>query len=131
MKYLPLIGRIFFAAIFLKSGLGHFSQGTIGYAASAGVPLANIAVPFSGLLAIVGALSILFGFKTRVGAWLLVIFLVPVTLTMHKFWGLPDPMQAQMQQVNFMKNLALTGGALFLAYFGGGPLSLDEKKSKG
>lgn len=126
MNYLVLLGRIFFAAIFLMAGPKHFSAQTIAFAAGRGVPLASIAVPLSGLLAIAGGLSIVLGYKARIGAWLLVLFLVPVTLMMHNFWGIADPMAAQMQQVMFMKNLSMLGGALLIAHFGAGPLSLDK-----
>ncbi len=127
MKYFVLLGRILFSAIFIMSGPGHFKAGTIGYAASKGVPLASVAVPLSGILAIVGGLSILLGLKAKYGAWLIALFLVPVTLMIHNFWSYSDPMQAQMQQINFMKNLAMLGTALLIAYFGSGPLSVDRK----
>jgi len=123
-----LLGRLLFALIFLMSGLGHFSKQTIGYAASQGVPLASIAVPLSGVIAVLGGLSILLGYRARIGAWLIVLFLVPVTLAMHKFWGITDPMMAQTQMVNFMKNLSMLGGALLISQFGAGPFSLDAKK---
>jgi putative oxidoreductase len=125
-----LLARIFFAAIFLMSGLGHFSKATIAYAASQGVPLASIAVPFAGLLAILGGLSILLGYRAKLGAWLLELFLVPVTLSMHKFWGIADPMAAQDQMIHFMKNLSMLGGALLISQFGAGPLSLDARRSR-
>lgn len=128
MKYFVLLGRIFYSAIFIMSGPGHFSAGTIGYAASKGVPLASIAVPLSGIIALVGGLSILLGFKAKYGAWLIVIFLVPVSIMIHGFWGYSDPMQAQMQQIHFMKNLAMLGAALLIAHFGSGPLSVDSRK---
>src|SRR5215510_13044894 len=63
-----LLGRLFFAAIFLMAGPGHFGKQAIGYAASQGVPLAWIAVPVSGLLAIAGGLSILLGYRAKIGA---------------------------------------------------------------
>jgi putative oxidoreductase len=66
------------------------------------------------------------GYHAKTGAWLLVLFLVPVTLAMHNFWDVPDPAAAQIQQIMFTKNLALLGCALFIAYFGSGPLSLDD-----
>ena len=66
----------------------------------------------SGILALLGGLSILLGYRARFGAFLIVLFLVPVTLFMHKFWGLSDPQMAMMQRVNFLKNVALLGGAL-------------------
>jgi len=128
MKYLVLLGRIFYVAMFLKAAPGHFAAGTIAYATSAGVPMASIAVPLSGVIAIVGALSVLIGYKAKYGAWLLVIFLVPVTIMMHRFWGLKDQQMAMMQQINFMKNLSMLGAALLIAHFGSGPLSLDREK---
>ncbi|HET6418918.1 MAG TPA: DoxX family protein [Geobacteraceae bacterium] len=126
MKYTALLGRILYAAIFLMSGPGHFTQKSIGYAAAQGVPLAFLAVPISGILAIAGGLSILLGYKAKYGACLLVIFLVPVTLFMHRFWGVPDTM-VMMQKVNFMKNMSMIGAALLIANLGSGPLSLDER----
>jgi len=82
----------------------------------------------TGLLALAGGVSVILGYKARVGAWLLVLFLVPVTLTMHAFWAVQDPMMAQMQQAMFLKNLSMIGGALMIAYHGPGPLSLDERR---
>jgi putative oxidoreductase len=125
-----LLGRIFFVLIFLMGGAGHFSKQTIGYAASQGVPLASVVVPLSGVLAIAGALSILLGYRAKVGAWLIVLFLVPVTLAMHKFWTVLDPMMQQMQMIMFMKNVSMLGGALLISQFGAGPLSLDAKRSR-
>lgn len=83
-------GRALLSAIFIASGFMHFSA-TIGYAASQGLTLASILVPLSGLIAIAGGVSVLLGFHARIGAWLLVLFLVPVTFTMHQFWTLSDP----------------------------------------
>jgi putative oxidoreductase len=125
-----LLGRLFFALIFLMSGPNHFSKQTIAYAASQGVPLASIAVPLSGLLALAGGLSILLGYRAKVGAWLIVLFLVPVTFTMHKFWGITDPMTAQIQMIMFMKNVSMLGGALLISQFGAGPFSLDARRSR-
>ena len=125
-----VLGRFFYVLIFLLAGSNHFSRQTIAYAASQGVPLASIAVPLSGVLAIAGALSILLGYRAKVGAWLIVLFLVPVTLMMHKFWVVQDPMMAQMQMVMFMKNVAMLGGALLISQFGTGPFSLDARRSR-
>jgi putative oxidoreductase len=126
MSYLALLGRILYAAIFVLAGPGHFKAQTIGYAASQGVPLASIAVPLSGIIAILGGLSVAAGYKARWGAWLIVLFLVPVTLTLHKFWGLSDPQAAMMQQIMFMKNVSMLGAALVFAQTGTGPLSLKD-----
>ena len=62
-----LLGRVLFALIFIMSGPNHFAKQTIAYAAAQGVPLASLAVPFSGLMAIAGGLSILLGYRARIG----------------------------------------------------------------
>ena len=128
MKYLALLGRVFFSLIFILAATFHFSQGAIDYAMGQGVPMANILVPISGVLAMMGGLSIAVGFKTKWGAWLIVLFLVPLTLMMHNFWAMSDPMMAQVAQAMFMKNLSMLGGALYLTQVGSGPLSLDAWK---
>jgi putative oxidoreductase len=128
--YLAALGRVLYAAIFIVSGFGHFSAQTIGYAAAEGVPSPGLLVPLSGLLSLAGGLSVLLGYRAKLGAWLLVLFLVPVTLVMHAFWAIPDPAMSSMQQVNFMKNLSMLGAALLIAYFGAGPLSLDAKRRR-
>jgi putative oxidoreductase len=125
-----VLGRFFFALIFLMAGASHFNKQTIGYAASQGVPLASIAVPLSGVLAIAGGLSILLGYRAKLGALLIVLFLIPVTLMMHKFWTVSDPMMAQIQMILFMKNVSMLGGALLISQFGAGPFSLDARRSR-
>jgi putative oxidoreductase len=130
MRYVALTGRILFSLIFLLSGFSHFSPQTTAYAASQGIPMASFLVIFSGIMALAGAISIITGYKAKWGAWLIVLFLVPVTFTMHKFWGITDPMMQQMQMAMFMKNIALTGGALLITYFGAGPLSIDGRLIK-
>ena len=127
LKPLALAGRILFALLFITAALGHFKPETIGWAAASGVPFANFVVPASGILALVSALSIATGYRARLGAAGLIAFLVPVTLTMHKFWTIADPMMAQMQQVMFMKNISLIGAALYFVYAGAGALSLDAR----
>ncbi|HLK13531.1 MAG TPA: DoxX family protein [Fimbriimonadaceae bacterium] len=123
-----VLGRALFAAIFIASAPMHFSHKMIEMAASHGVPLASIAVPASGLLALAGGLSILLGYRAKLGAWALVLFLLPVTLMMHQFWAAPDKEAMTFQLTMFMKNLALIGGALLITQFGAGPMSLDARQ---
>ena len=125
-----VLGRFFFALIFLMAGANHFNKQTIGFSASQGVPLASIAVPLSGVVAIAGGLLILLGYRAKLGAWLIVLFLVPVSLMMHKFWTVQDPMMAQIQMILFMKNVSMLGGALLISQFGAGPFSLDARRSR-
>ncbi len=123
-----LLGRILFSLIFVMAALNHFASQTIAYAASQGVPLASIAVPLSGAIALAGGLSILLGYRAKIGAWLVALFLVCVTPMMHKFWAVTDPVMHQMQLVMFMKNLSMLGGALLISQFGAGPWSLDARR---
>lgn len=123
------VGRLFFVLMFLMAGFNHFRGQTIAYAVAAGVPLASIAVPFAGVIAFLGGLSILVGYRAKIGAWLIALFLVAITPTMHKFWGVTDPMVQQMQMVMFMKNLSMLGGALVISQFGAGPWSFDNRRS--
>lgn len=119
-------GRILYSLIFLFSGFNHFTQNAIAYAGQQGIPAPNILVPLSGIIAIAGALSILTGYKARLGGLLLILFLVPVTLMMHQFWNTDDPMMQQVQLTNFMKNVSLLGAAILLSFFGAGPSNIEN-----
>ena len=122
------LGRALFAAIFILASFHHFSADTIAYAAHHHVPLASVAVPLSGVVALIGGLSILLGAYARVGAWLVVLFLVLVTPAMHDFWNVADPMMRAAQMANFLKNVSMLGGALLIAYYGSGPVSVDQPR---
>jgi putative oxidoreductase len=130
MRYVALVGRILFSAIFIIAGFGHFTQAEIGYAAQQGVPFASLLVPASGVMAVAGGLSILVGYHARVGAVLVAVFLVPVTLALHRFWAEADPMMAQLQLAMFLKNVSMLGGALIVSHFGAGPASIDVSRHR-
>jgi putative oxidoreductase len=123
-----LLGRFLFVLIFVMSGPRHFMSQTIAYAASQGVLLASIAVPLSGLIALAGGLSILLGYRAKIGAWLIALFLIGVTPMLHKFWVVTDPMMYQMQFAMFMKNVSMLGGALLISQLGSGSWSLDARR---
>ncbi len=109
MVYLVPLGRFLYSAIFLMTAFGHFSAGYIGYAAQAGVPAPGLLVPLSGVIAIVGGLSITLGYKAKIGGWLIVLFLVPVLeerihagrrAADHALWGWPlEPRRAAASDV--------------------------------
>ncbi len=119
-----LVGRLLFALIFILAAPRHFSHEGIQHAADLGVPMAGLLVPLSGMMALVGGLSIALGYRAPLGAWLLVGFLVPVTFLMHGFWKQADPAAAHAQQAMFAKNLAMLGAALLITQLGSGPFSL-------
>jgi putative oxidoreductase len=126
MNYLTLAARILFSLVFILAAPRHFSQEGISHAADLGVPFAAVVVPISGVMAITGGLSVAAGYHAKWGAWLLVAFLVPVTLMMHAFWKLHDPAQIHIQQAMFAKNLSMLGAALLITQLGAGGLSVDN-----
>jgi len=130
MRYAVLAGRQLFSIVFIVASAGHFNAETIASAARHGVPVPELLVPLSGIVALLGGLSLLLGFQTRLGAWLLVIFLVPVTVMMHNFWASHDPLTHEIERMMFLKNVTMLGAALFISYFGAGPLSLDAMLSR-
>jgi putative oxidoreductase len=124
-----LIGRILMAAIFVSSGfqkLGAFA-GTAGYIASRGLPLPEVGAVIAIVVEIGAGLALILGFKARWAALALAIFTVAATFLFHNFWTYPADQQF-MQMLMFWKNLAMTGGLLFVFAFGAGGWSLDGKR---
>ena len=121
-KFIPLVGRAFLSAIFLRAGINNllnFSS-TQQMIAGRGLPLPALLLIGNILFCLVGGIFVLLGYKTRIGAILLILFLIPTTLIFHNFWANPSELTA------FLQNLGLIGGLLILFYFGSGPLSLDS-----
>ncbi len=125
LSYLVLVGRQLFAMIFMLASAGHLSPAKIALAADHGVPMPAMLVPISGVIALLGGLSVLFGYRARLGGCLLVVFLVPVTLFMHNFWAAPDATQFHWELFLFARNLVLRGCACQIVRVGAGSLSLD------
>ena len=125
---LLLLGRIVFGGFFIMSGINHFTNAGMmsGYASSKGVPAAYLSVFGTGVMLVLGGLSVLLGLFPILGLLLLILFLVPTSLLMHNFWTIEDPQARAADQINFLKNLALTGAALALMYGAASwPLSLS------
>ena len=124
----PLIGRILLAAIFLMSGIGKIGgfAGTAGYMASKGIPMTDILLAITIVIEIGAALMLIAGFKARLGATALLLWMIPVTFLFHNFWAMPADQQ-MIQQIMFMKNLGLMGGMLYIMAFGSGPMRIDKK----
>jgi putative oxidoreductase len=128
---LLLLGRLAIGVIFVESGFGKLMN-LDGFAAG----LAERGLPLAGALALIGAaveffagLAAVIGFKTRYAALLLVAFTLAATLIAHRFWDFDDA-SARMQQIQFFKNVAITGGFLFLFVSGAGRFSLDSLLNK-
>jgi len=128
-RYGALAARVLMSLIFLLSGVMKIVDwsGTEAQMASRGmfwIPFFHVAAL---LVELVAGLSLLFGYKARLGALVLFLYLIPVTLTFHSFWTYSDPKEQQVNMILFLHNLALMGGLLLVTTFGPGPLSLDLK----
>jgi putative oxidoreductase len=123
---LAFAGRFLLCAIFLLSAVGnkipHFAE-VAKLMESAGVPAPQLMLVGAIVFLIAGSLSVIAGFKARIGAALLLTFLVLATYYFHAFWKLEGPAQ-QEQMIQFMKNLSMMGAMLFLIANGPGPGSL-------
>jgi putative oxidoreductase len=121
-----LVGRILIALVFIMSGFSHLIQlgHTAQAAAASGMPAPKLMALIASLLALLGGVSVALGFRVEIGAILLLLFLVPVSLAMHPFWKYSDSMEAANHQAHFMKNVALVGAALLILYTGPGSFSI-------
>lgn len=130
IKLTPLLGRLFLTAIFLSSGLNKVLQweNTAAYMTAQGMPLVPLFLFGAIALELGGGLSVLLGWKARIGALALVVFLVPATFIFHAFWTFPEAQQ-QTQMIMFMKNWAILGALLIVAGNGAGPLALDNRRT--
>ena len=125
MKYLPLAARICLCLIFLKAGISHILgfNSTVEMMTNNGLPLANILLIFTVIFQILGGISLLLGYKVKIGSILLIIFLIPATLVFH------NPLLDSSEINGFLKNIGLIGGLLMIIYSGAGALSLDSDQS--
>ena len=126
--FISLVARLAIAAIFMASAVGNkipqFKE-TAEYMASEGVPNPKFALFGAIGLLLIGGIAVILGAWTRFGAIFLLVFLAAATYYFHDFWKFTDPVQRQLQTIQFMKNLAIGGGILALIAFGGGPWSID------
>jgi len=127
----PLVARLLMVALFLPAGLNKISgfEGTVGYIASVGLPLATAGAVLAIVIEIVGPLLLLVGLQTRWAALVLAGFTVLATVLFHNFWAMPAEQQF-VQQLMFFKNLGVVGGLLALAGLGAGRWSLDARRSE-
>ncbi len=128
---LALAGRILLALIFITSGFSKISgfDGTVGYIASKGLPMASVAAVLAIVVELGGGIAVAVGFMTRWAALVLAAFTVIAGLIFHAYWAVPAD-QVMMQQINFWKNISIAGGFLVLAAFGPGAISIDAKRSR-
>lgn len=119
MEIIFLIGRILLGGFFASNALNHFAntKAMASHAAARKVPAPKAAVIASGVLQLVGGLGLLVGIYPIISLLILILFMIPTTFIMHPFWRESDPALRMNEQINFMKNLAITGALLMLTTF--------------
>jgi len=121
----PAVGRLLISTIFILSGLSKVAAPamTVGYIQSAGLPFPSLAFGIAAFIEIVGGITLLVGYRTRITAAVLFVFALATAAFFHNHFG------DQNQFIHFFKNIAIAGGLLHVVAFGGGRVSLDGRRS--
>jgi len=127
--YGPLVGRVLLALIFIIAGFGKITgfEGTVGYMQAYNVPMTQVLAVLAIIVELGGGLMIAVGWKARWAAAAIFIFVLIASFIFHAFWAVPAD-QAQLQNIMFMKNLAIMGGTLYIIVYGSGPFSVDKNR---
>lgn len=112
-----LVGRIIVGVYFLYNAKNHLLNGShmVSYASSKGVKSPKLAITGSGVLLLLGGVSLLLGVYVTWGISLLLVFMIPVTYIMHSYWKESDSMAKMNEKIAFLKNIAIIG-LLLMAY---------------
>lgn len=126
-----VIGRLLLGGFFLLAGLDKFGglEGTAGFIASGGLPLPGLLAPAVAAFEVLAGLALIVGWQARWSAFALAAFTLAASLLFHNYWAFPAEQQ-MVQQLMFMKNLAIVGGLLMVAALGSGPASVDARRSQ-
>jgi uncharacterized membrane protein YphA (DoxX/SURF4 family) len=128
IQYLAPIGRLLLSSIFIASALNKITdwQHPSQMMAERGLPAVGALLSVAVALELIGGVSVLLGLYARLGALLLLLFLVPVSLVMHDFWTIGEGPERMAQMINFMKNVSIAGGVTMVLALGAGPCSIDR-----
>jgi putative oxidoreductase len=128
-QYGPLVGRILFGLLFLIYGIEKITgfQDTVGYMQAHNIPMTQYLAVIATIVEIAGSLMIIVGWKARIGAAAIFLYVLVLTLIFHPYWIVPQD-QMQLQMIMFFKNLAIMGGMLYIIVYGSGPLSVDKNR---
>ncbi|HBI82121.1 DoxX family protein [Orrella sp. NBD-18] len=127
---LALLGRLLMAYLFLPAGLAKISgfDYMTQYVASAGLPAPALGVVIAIVVEVIGGAALVLGLGTRLAALVLAVFTVVAAVAFHPYWSVPAESQ-MIVSLLFNKNIAIAGGLLVLAAFGGGAWSLEAKRT--
>jgi len=124
-KYGPLLGRLLLTAIFIIAGMQKITDfsGTAAFMASKGLPLVNVLLVLAIIVELGGGLLILVGWQARWAAAALFFFVIIITPIFHPIW---DAQLLLQNYRDFIKNIAILGGLMYVMVHGSGPLSLGK-----
>ncbi|WP_428249320.1 DoxX family protein [Ferrovibrio sp.] len=127
-KFAPLLGRILIALLFIPAGISKLTgfAGTVGYIKSVGLPLPEVGAVIAIVVEVLVAAAVLVGFKARYAALILALFTIGAAIGFHNFWAMEEA-KVMINRIQFFKNLAISGGLLFIVAYGAGPFSLDSR----
>ncbi len=119
------------ALIFLLAGFSKIVgfKGTAGYMASKGLPIVDVLLAGTIVIEFGGALMLILGWKARLAAAALFLWMIPVTLVFHDFWNMTGQEQVT-NQIMFLKNVSIMGAMLYILAYGTGCCSVDKDKGK-
>jgi putative oxidoreductase len=129
---LAVTGRVLLCTIFLISAAGNKIPNFSAVAdvmGKVGIPAPRVMLVGAIVFLLAGSLSIILGYKARIGAGLLLVFLLLATYYFHHFWTF-SAQEQQEQMIQFMKNLSMMGAMILVIANGTGPFSLDERTSQ-
>jgi putative oxidoreductase len=123
---------VLLALMFVKAGFGKLGNidGTAAYIASGGLPLPAVLAVLVGLFELLAGAALAVGFKARWAALALGVFTLLASVLFHRFWAVPAEQQ-MVQQLFFLKNMAVAGGMFMVAALGAGPVSFDGRVATG
>ncbi|MET0636739.1 MAG: DoxX family protein [Chitinophagaceae bacterium] len=132
MKFVLLIGRILYASFFVAAYFLDMTSDEEVRAIHLGTIELAILTPVASVALLLGGISVAFGIRPKAGAWLLILFLFPISFYMHPFWKFDDndPLW-RTNIISCLKDLSMVGAALILTYFGTGPLSVTSTRLSG
>jgi len=130
-RYLPALGRILIAWLFVSAGYGKIGgfEGTVGYIASQGLPFPVLGAVLAIVVELGGGLMLIAGWKARWAAAAMLVFTAAAAFVFHAFWAAPVD-QAMNQSIHFWKNVSIMGGLAYVVAYGSGAFSLDAREEK-
>lgn len=125
---ITLAARVLMAIIFVSAGIEKIADpaGPMQFLQDRGLPLAGLLIWIAIVIEVGGGALLLAGYRARLAASLLIVFLVAATLLYHDFWSYTDEPMRQRHLVGFLKNLSILGALLLVLGQGAGRMSIDN-----